>query len=57
MIKESCFICKKELNEPGALLWGVPDENKKCLKTHICAMCYPQLIKELKAIRKQLKDV
>ena len=54
MLSEKCFICKNELIEPGALLWGVPDKNKKCLKTHICSACYPQLLREIKAIRKQL---
>ena len=39
MLKVDCDICGNELNEPGALLIGIPDENNKCSKTHICVNC------------------
>lgn len=50
MIKFNCYVCKKELNEPGALLFSPPeiidpeaDEiqyDEKVEKYHICVGCY-----------------
>ena len=39
-IKPSCDICKKELNDFGAILLSPPDKNNKVIKYHICRDCY-----------------
>ncbi len=44
-----CDACKKEFSvekEPGALLFGPPtNEYQMTVKRHICATCYPKLLK------------
>lgn len=57
MIKVTCKMCKKELDEPGAILFGVPgdiprniyipigqDQTELVMKHHICIECYDKLI-------------
>ena len=43
MIKVNCFLCKLELTEPGALLFGPPYEGA-AHKDHICGGCYTRLL-------------
>ncbi|MBS3085967.1 hypothetical protein J4225_04775 [Candidatus Pacearchaeota archaeon] len=46
MIKPKCNICKKELNDFGALLFSPPDNKNKVDKKHICKECYNKLKEE-----------
>jgi len=39
-INPICDICKKELEEFGAILLGPPDKCNKVEKFHICIECY-----------------
>ena len=48
-IKPICDKCKKELNDPGALLFSPPDSSANVRKFHICKGCYDQIKKELEA--------
>jgi len=45
-IKPVCDICKKELNEFGAILLSPPDDRANVKKYHICRECYAQLEEE-----------
>lgn len=38
--KVRCDCCHKELNRPGALIFGPPEEDGTVLKEHICYDCY-----------------
>jgi len=45
MIDPICWICDKELLNPGALLFDVPYtpsglSNEQCTKYHICKDCF-----------------
>ena len=40
MISPICYICKKELEDFGAILWSPPDKNNKHDKYHICVGCW-----------------
>jgi len=42
-IKPICAICKKELEEFGAILLGPPDESNKVEKFHFCGECYKEI--------------
>lgn len=55
MIKPTCFFCKKELYDFGAILLSPPDQDKKCVKHHCCQLCYSKLIKFVEA-EKWYKD-
>ena len=60
-IKVKCSFCKKELNKPGAVLWGPPylvtvyNKNKTlmvkkkevCDKYHICINCFNKTIRKV----------
>ena len=46
MIKPKCDICKKELNDLGALLFSPPNQEGKVDKKHICKECYEKLKEE-----------
>jgi hypothetical protein len=48
MLKFNCEFCKKELTEPGGLIFSPPDENDngKTFKSHICVACYASLYEE-----------
>lgn len=35
-----CNACFDQLDEPGALIFGPPDEDGLAKKWHICAFCY-----------------
>lgn len=43
-IRFACFICKEELNLPGALLISSPNNKGFCIKHHICTKCEKDLI-------------
>ena len=57
MIKVKCYKCKKELNEPGALLfsppiyikgrvnWGTEEAQLAVDKFHICVRCYYKIMR------------
>jgi hypothetical protein len=55
MIKTLCNICSKELEKPGALIFGPPEESVDSdsyartivPKYHICEKCYKEKIKPL----------
>ena len=59
-IKPICDICKKKLNEFGAILLSPPDEQNSVKKFHICKECYNKLVKEKfnlqQAVRKQEQE-
>ena len=40
MIKPICSLCKKELDDFGAIVLSPPDDNHKVEKYHICKACY-----------------
>lgn len=42
-IKPICDMCKKELNEFGAILLSPPDKENKVKKYHLCKTCFSQL--------------
>lgn len=37
-----CDRCERPLDQPGGLVFGVPD-NGKVRKFHICVTCWPRL--------------
>ena len=41
----SCYYCRKELTEPGALIFGIPNDKEIIFvtKKHICKDCYSRL--------------
>ena len=39
-----CDFCDKELTEFGANLYGAPDKDMMCKKTHLCKECYNLII-------------
>jgi len=46
-IKPRCKICKKELENYGAILLSPPDKMDKVIKYHLCVNCYKKLKKKL----------
>lgn len=42
-IKPVCLSCKRELEEPGAILLSPPDSKGMIEKLHICVDCYRKL--------------
>jgi hypothetical protein len=44
MIKPTCDICKKELEEFGAILLSPPNESGMVKKFHICKECYEKML-------------
>ena len=40
MIKPICSLCRKELDDSGAIVLSPPDDNHKVEKHHICRVCY-----------------
>lgn len=44
-IKPKCDMCRKELNDYGALLFSPPNKNI-VKKFHICKNCYQKLVKK-----------
>ena len=50
MLKITCDICKKELNEQGALYF-TPPVNGKCEKLHICTKCHKTLMVLMKTLQ------
>ncbi len=38
-----CDKCGKELDEPGALVFSPPSNNKDVMKYHICKTCWAKL--------------
>lgn len=38
-----CDRCKEELDIPGAVLYGPPNDDT-CVKWHICIFCYDTLL-------------
>lgn len=53
-----CWICGSELDEPGGLFFGTPDDNNRCHKMHFCHDCSSVLSTEItrvsKAVRKDI---
>lgn len=53
-IKPICDLCKKELDKPGAILFGPPVKPPInivgcwCEKFHICCECFNKLIIKIK---------
>ena len=45
-INPICDICKKDLDDFGAILLSPPDENSRVKKFHICKDCYDELVEE-----------
>ena len=45
MIAVKCDKCNKEIIKKGAILWSPPDEKEMCKKTHLCIMCYADVLK------------
>jgi hypothetical protein len=41
MIKPRCSVCNSELDTPGGLLLGVPDDDDRVTKAHLCAAHTP----------------
>ena len=46
VIKPFCKLCKRELEDFGAILLSPPDSFDKVEKSHICKKCYLELTKE-----------
>lgn len=51
MLRFDCVVCRKEIEEPGALLFSPPDiliDNGKPVdhvhKFHICKKCYKKIL-------------
>ena len=44
-----CDKCGSELKDFGGILLSPPDKESKVKKFHVCAECYRELEKELKA--------
>jgi len=49
MLKVYCYICDKELNEPGAILFSPPRQDQ-CLKYHICESCFKGVLLALESM-------
>lgn len=43
-----CFKCRRELEKPGALVFGLPN-GRLVMKYHVCVLCWPALLKWLDA--------
>ena len=46
-IKFCCFLCHKEMMEPGALFIRSPNDDGMCGKSHICVECEKELTRYL----------
>jgi hypothetical protein len=44
MLKVDCRRCGKELDVPGALVFGVPDTDGGVSKHHVCIFCWDHLL-------------
>lgn len=53
MLKITCEVCERELDEPGALLFSPPILDDKyhitpqatlCIKYHLCRHCYNKIM-------------
>ena len=51
-----CDKCGKILNNPGALLFSVPDKKLFCKKYHICSKCYMCMLVFLGMATIEFKD-
>ena len=47
-IKPHCDVCKKELDDFGAILLSPPDKKSNVKKFHLCKKCYAKVKKSLK---------
>jgi hypothetical protein len=45
MIEVECDNCGEDINKKGAILWGPPNEEEMCKKTHLCRKCYKEIFK------------
>jgi len=43
--EEFCHYCGAELLEPGGLVLSPPDEDNRCERLHVCAECYPDVVR------------
>jgi hypothetical protein len=49
-----CFFCERYLEQPGALLFGIPKVDGTVNKYHVCVDCWPcVLIGTLTALEKR----
>lgn len=54
MIKVVCGVCGKELEEPGAIYLGIPNEG--CVdKDHICVSCNELVLGLIQVLKDALK--
>ena len=49
MLNFNCVICSKQLEEPGAIIFGPPEKKELSAtvmvkKHHVCAKCYREKI-------------
>lgn len=51
MLKLKCERCKRELVEPGGLLFTPPDLNNQCRKIHLCVECCKEIVEEIMGSR------
>ena len=56
-ISPHCDFCKKELRQPGAILFGPPKKNGEVRKFHLCQKCYKQLVKLMRFSIDEIEDV
>ena len=52
MIRPKCKRCKKELQEPGALIFSPSWDANRVAKNHLCTGCYSILADWLEGERK-----
>lgn len=48
-IHVNCYICEKELDEPGGLLFDLPNVGQ-VNKTHICKKCWDDVVDAIGAL-------
>jgi len=44
---DPCDLCGAVQTEKGAVLWGPPNAQGMCKKTHVCTTCYPRISRKV----------
>jgi NMD protein affecting ribosome stability and mRNA decay len=44
VIEVNCGWCGVELDEPGGILFGIPDADETVPKRHLCTECYTAIV-------------
>lgn len=59
-ITVTCYVCEKELDEPGALVFSPPYGSKganQVTKRHLCRTCWRELDVLMRSVNQRMKDM